>query len=277
MRRVALILTAALVAFGPAAAQTPPAPPSPPATAPTPADQLLDRHLQRWEQEMARVQTLIAEVRLTEMDPVFKSVTKTVGYARYMKTGTSPNTVNLASLELHTPDNRGNVDPKMPLETLSQKIVLTGAFMYVYVPGKKEIQAHAIKKPLGGQVADDNIFTMMFGMRAGEARRRYEMKLANEDEYYLYIMVTPRNAQDRAEFTRARIVLNKQTYLPAQLWFENGTEGKRETTWEIPAIKSGVRLDRQDFDAPKPPKEWRMVQVQADDKAPPRGFRPDSR
>lgn len=270
MRRTILILALVLVIQRPASAQNAQ---TPPVTAPSQADRVLDGYLQRWEQEMAHVQTLAAEIRFTEYDPTFKSTRKTAGYAKYMKVGNGANTVNLASLELYNTDPRGAVG-KMTMETLSEKILLTTAFMYVYIPDKKEIQAHPVRKPQGSQIADDNIFTMMFGMRADDARRRYDMKLANEDQYYLYIMVIPKNAQDRADFGRARIVLNKQTFLPAQLWFEKDAEGKKEVTWEIPQIRTGVKLERQDFDAPRKPDGWKIVTMPADEKGTARTFRP---
>jgi len=135
MRRVLLVLVVAMVAIGPVMAQNPP---TAPVTAPSQSDKILDGYLQRWEEEMAKIQTLAAEIRFSEYDPTFKSTRKTVGYARYMKVGNLPNVVNLASLELYNTDSKGNLG-KMTPETLSEKILLTSAFMYVYIPDKKEI------------------------------------------------------------------------------------------------------------------------------------------
>ena len=99
-----------------------------------------------------------------------------------------------------------------------------------------------------------------FGMKAEEAQRRYALTLAKEDTYYVYVDITPRFAADRAEFQRARLVLNKDNYLPRQLWFEhvNGNE----VTWDIPRIQAnGAGIDRRTFDAPRAPAGWRLVMV----------------
>ena len=41
-------------------------------------------------------------------------------------------------------------------------------------------------------MANDNFLSFLFGMRAAEAKRRYDLKLEREDQHYYYIMVLPR-------------------------------------------------------------------------------------
>jgi hypothetical protein len=71
--------------------------------------------------------------------------------------------------------------------------------------------------------------------------------------------VTPKDAKDKAEFARARLVLNKDTYLPRQLWFEHSNGN--EVTWDIPKAQTGVTLDRRAFDKPNVPDGWKLVPV----------------
>ena len=111
-------------------------------------------------------------------------------------------------------------------------------------------------------------------MRAEEAKRRYVLNLAREDRYYIYVDVTPRFPADRADFQRARLVLNKDNFLPRQLWFEH--PNGNEVTWDIPALKTGVPLDRRAFDAPRPPKDWKLVPVSRNN-PPPRVARPSGK
>ncbi len=105
----------------------------------------------------------------------------------------------------------------------------------------------------------------MFGMRAVEAKQRYEMQLAKEDNYYIYIDIKPRSPADKADFDVARIVLNKDTFLPRQLWFQHSGS---EVTWDIPVARSGVEVKRADFDAPKLPLNWKLTQVPLQDGPP---------
>jgi TIGR03009 family protein len=242
MRQVALIVSALLLTCVRASAQAPAAPPSP-------ADQQLDRYLQRWELEMQKIQTLAAQLNRIEKDTTFNTTQKFVGYAQYMKAGNGPTAVNLASLEMRQEKS----------SEIAEKFLCTGTFLYQFSPAKREIRAFDLPPPKQGAVADDNFLTLLFGVKAAEARRRYELKLTNEDQYYIYVSIAPRNPQDKADFQRARIVLNKDTFLPRQLWFEqpNGSE----VTWDIPNIRSGVQLNRADFDAPTPPAGWKLIQV----------------
>jgi TIGR03009 family protein len=245
MRRVVLALSALLLPWGLVFSQNPP---PPPVAAPTP-DADLDTFLRNWEQKMVEVTTLAAQLNRVDKDTTFNTTRKYSGFAQYMKVGSGPRAANMAMLEMR-PDGRNEI---------AEKIIITGTYLYQYSPATKEINVHTLPQPKPGQLAEDNLTTLLFGVKAEEARRRYDLKLTNQDQYYLYITVTPRNPQDKADFQRARLVLNKGTFLPRQLWFEqpNGSE----VTWDIPAIRAGVDLRRDQFDAPTPPPGWKMVQV----------------
>jgi TIGR03009 family protein len=250
MRLVALTLTAHLLASALAFCQAPA------------DDPRLTNYLKRWEQEMSRIQTLAAQLNRTEKDTTFNTTQKFVGYAQYMKSGTGPTAVNLATLEMR-PENKR--------DEIYEKFVITPAFLYQFQPSKKEIQAFALPKPKEGQVGEDNFLTFLFGMKAEEARKRYDLKLTNEDQNYIYVTILPRNPQDKADFSKAQIVLNRDTFLPRRLWFEasNGSE----TTWDIPAIRSGVQVNRQEFDAPTPPAGWKLIQMPKNTEGPPKVIR----
>lgn len=237
---------------------TPPAAP-PAATPPNPA---LDRHLVRWEQEMQKVQTLAALLNLSEKDKTFDTVQKFSGYAQYMKTGTGATGTNLAMLELR-PEGKNDI---------SHKFVCTGTFLYQFLPAQKEVRAYELPKPKPGQVAEDNFLSFLFGMKAEEAKRRYDLRLAKEDQWYIYVDILPRFPRDRADFQRARIVLNRDSFLPRQLWFEqpNGSE----VTWDLPRLQVNAKVNRTDFDAPRLPQGWKMTQVPQNADLPPRVVRP---
>jgi TIGR03009 family protein len=253
MRVTTSALTALLLAAAPAAAQAPPMPQPQPQQAPN----ALDNYLLRWEQEMQKVQTLAAQLVREEKDPQFNTAQKFVGYAQYMKTGAGPNALNLAMLEMR-PEGKNEI---------SEKFVCTGTYLYQFVPSAKEVRAHELPKPQPGQVANDNFLSFLFGMKADEAKKRYELRLVREDQNYIYVEIAPRFAQDKADFKRARIVLSRDTFLPRQLWFEQPTG--TDVTWDIPAIRAGVQVNRADFDAPKPPPGWKLVAVPHGQEAPP--------
>ena len=222
------------------------APPAAPAAGP---DQLTPV-LQRWEKEMSAVRTLAAQCVRTEVNKTFGYTETYVGGARYMKLEAGGRVANLAVLEMAKKDK----------PDLFEKFVCTGDFLYQYVPQQKEIRVHALPPPKPGQVSDDSFLSFLFGMKADDAFGRYELALQNPaDSHYHYILIKPKQAQDKADFQQARLVLSKETYLPRQLWFEQPTGD--HVTWDIPKVQSGVNLDRREFTAPEPPAGWKVVKV----------------
>src|SRR5262249_46691374 len=92
-----------------------------------------------------------------------------------------------------------------------------------YAPREKVVREHEMPKPRDGQVADDNLLSFLFGMKAEEAKKRYELTVLQpppNDKWYYYILIKPRAKADQNDFSRARLVLYKTNFLPRQLWFE---------------------------------------------------------
>jgi TIGR03009 family protein len=174
-----------------------------------------------------------------------------------MKAQAGQRLVNLAMLELQRKDKPEQFE----------KILCNGSALYQWNPTDKEIRMQPLPQPKPGQVADDGPMQFLLGMKAEEARRRYDLKLSKTDQFYFYIDVLPRFDQDKADFQQARLVLNRDSFLPRQLWFKqpNGNT----VTWDIPKIESGASLNVRDFDTPTPPPGWKIAQPVAQNPAPP--------
>lgn len=237
-----------------APARTPPiTPPLPPAAALDPAHDPLDAVLINWEAAMKKVDTLQAPQcsRVEQLKTLL--VTKTyVGIAKYMR----PNMGLLYMSQKDKPEN-------------FEEIVVNGSTLYQYAPLPKEIRAHHLPASQNA-LGDDSFLSFLFGMKAAEAKARYDLKLLSQDQYYYYLGVSPRRDEDKADFRVARLVLNKDSLMPRQLWFEkpNGDT----VTWDFPKIESGVRLNPNDFAKPAVPTGWKMVDVQPREQ--PRVYRP---
>jgi TIGR03009 family protein len=232
----------------------------PPSAALDPAHNPLDALLVRWEERMTQVQTIIAHCTRTSVDKTFNTADVYEGAAKYMKP-------NLAMLEMQ----------KKGKPQVFEKYVCTGTYLYEFVPAEKVIRVHELPPPKPGQVSDDNFLSFLFGMRAAEAKRRYDLKLVKQDQWYYYIEILPRFPADKADFQKARLVLTSSTFLPRELWFEqpNGNEVK----WDMPKVESGADLRRTDFTSPATPPGWNLVRVPRNSEAsatnvPPRVVRP---
>jgi TIGR03009 family protein len=241
MRKPVLVLAVLLLTGAAASAQSTPAPKTTPA--PSSNDAKLDGYLKKWEQKMREVKTLNATLTRIDKDKVLSTTTKYTGSAQYMRSGEGQSALNLAALEL-------KIEGKTEF---AEKMICTGTYVYVFAPAQKEIRAYEMPK---GKT--DGFLDLLFGMKADEVRKHYNVSLAKEDQWYVYVDVTPKQ-KDKADFARARLVLLKSNYLPRQLWFEHANGN--EVTWDVPAVKTEVTLDRRLFDAPKTPQGWKLVPV----------------
>jgi TIGR03009 family protein len=244
MRCYGLVLAALVLASLPASAQqAQQAPVAPPAD-----DRVLDGHLANWEAALKKVETIGAQLTRIDKDAVYEHVQRLTGTAYYMKAGSGPTAQNLALLEMKLEGQK----------EFKEKFICTGTYIYQFMPEQKEIRYYELPKPKQGQVLEENNFlSLLFGMKAEDVKRRYELKLAKEDTYYIYVDIAPRSPADKADFQRARLVLNKSNYLPRQLWFEHAN--RSEVMWDIPNLNVGMALDRRAFDAPKAPPGWKVV------------------
>lgn len=247
---------------GPGAAPAQPAQPAPPAVAPAPAaDPKLDQMLNRWEKEMSSITSLSADLTRTTVDKVFGGNNDVfTGKAKYVKP-------NFALLDVQKKDAPG----------VYEKFLCTGTFLYQYVPASKVINVFQLPQAAPGQPAVNNDFlSFFFGMKATEAKQRYDLKLVKEDQWYYYLEVQPKLAADKADFSKARLVLNVATMLPREVWFEqpNGNEVK----WDLPKVERDVKIDRNEFAPPTTlPAGWNLVRVPRAESSPPPTNLPPSR
>ncbi len=268
MRPRGLALSALLLAAAPLAAQppktppaTPPAPPAAPAAQPADA---LDGYLTQWQQTMEGVQALSATLKRTVKDQTTDTEKHSTGFTKYLRIASGGTTQNLALLQM-TPEGQ---------KDFSERFVCSGAFLYQFIPSEKEIVAHEIPTPKSGQVSDDNFLSFLFGMKKEDAKARYDLKLDHTDANYIYVTILPRYAADKVDFQQAQIVLFKDTLFPRRLWFKE--PNNTETTWDVLQIKNNdTSIDRREFDAPTPPKDWKLIAAPKDSETPPRVVRPN--
>ncbi len=205
-----------------------------------PANDPLPVLLQQWEQQMKAIKAIEATVTRTQTDKVDDTKTVFEGTAKLLR-----------------PDRADLYLKKQGNPQVYERFLLTGNFLYEFLPKQKLIRIHQLPQKAAGQpVIDDNFLGLLFGMSAQQALRRYELQLVPkpEDKNYYYIIVTPRLAADKAEFIKARLVLWQNSFLPRQIEFveSNGNP----ILWEILRIDPNARLGPNDFQPPALPAGW---------------------
>lgn len=235
-----MLAGSSLVAQQPAPAPVPPAP--------NPGANRLDVLLTQWEQKMKGIESLVAVLKRTDFDPVAKTRDEWSGQLKFMR----PNRAELFMKKTTNPQ-------------IYERFLCTGAFLYQYLPSQKLIQAHALPQRAPGQPIVDNSFVgFLAGMSAVEARKRFDLTLMKEDQWYAYIYVKPKLPEDKVEFSEARLALRLDTMMPAQMKFI--PPNNAEITWSIEKLDPNVRVAATDFAPPQVnqlPQGWQMKQVPA--------------
>jgi TIGR03009 family protein len=241
---LALLAVGVLGSVGLPQSPTPP-PAAPPAAAADAQHADLDKYLGRWEDAMKTVNSLAVACTRTEIDPTYKARKSWTGTIHFLKP-------TMFFWHMAIKDK----------PTDYERYICTGTYIYQYIPELKQIKYYAAPKTTAeGKLTDDSSLAFMFGMKAAEAKARYDLKLHNVDQNYVYIDVVSKNPVDRADFVKARLVLNKDSFLPRQLWFETPNSG--EVLWDLTTIKPNAPMNKEIFAAPQTPKDWKLVPGQA--------------
>jgi TIGR03009 family protein len=181
-----------------------------PAGAPGPNP--LDTHLANWEQRMADVKNFRVEMAVTKTDGVFKKDKKYNGVVLCMKP-------NLAILRLeYTADATKND---------YEAYICNGRSVYQYDGLAKLITEYPLPNPANDPSGSSNNLMLDFltGLKAREAKARFDMTLVKEDDYYIYLDIKPLLGRDKEDFLQLRLALfgpkTKFAYLPAQVYKSN--------------------------------------------------------
>lgn len=205
MRSAAL---AALLVAVSASAQPPAVPGGPPIPPPAaPADPKLDGHLAQWEKKMGGVSNFRTVINLTRTEDTFKKKTNFTGVVLCMKP-------NFAILRL---DN-ANDEKKIDYEAYQ----CDGKTLYVFDGLKKTVTRVKLQQNQG---VDNVMLDFLGGMKAADVKRRFDIKLFQEDANYVYLDIKPLQPADQREFKQIRMALYKDgpatakwAYLPAQVF-----------------------------------------------------------
>lgn len=210
----------------------------------------LDAYLKHWEDRMAKVPSLETKVILTEIEGTEKTVY--TGEASIMK----PNFAKLFLREQTKPDNVKQW----------RHYAADGKYLWDFNYSKKIGRVKELPK----DGVDNTFFNFLFGMKAADLKRRYDLTINVEDpeqynENYMFITIYPKSKEDQQEFAKAQLVLWVNTkdekfaqnwMLPARLWFQY--PNKNQVVWEFRQMNAKKELLPADFKAPAfPDKEWK--------------------
>jgi TIGR03009 family protein len=241
--------------------------PQPPPVETLPDQTKLDPYLDRWEKETKNLRTLdIACERTRTSAALGKGEILDVysGSIKFMKVEDRNGPVVLAAMDLQKRGGKADA---------FEKIVFSGNFVYVFQPREKQILYYDVTPAKGGKASEDSFMPFLSGMKAADAKKRYEIKLTKENDDFIYLEVFPRLQKDKADFVRAQIVFDRKTFLPKRVWY---AEANRDTTtFLLTKIEKDKPINRKEFERPElPGKDWKFKKVDRTEDQPPRIARP---
>jgi TIGR03009 family protein len=110
-----------------------------------------------------------------------------------------------------------------PTKTDYEAYICDGKALYVYEGLKKTVTEITIPQNQAG--VDNLMLDFLAGMKAKDAKQRFDLTLFKTDEHYIYLDVKPLRPADQREFKQLRLALYgpgpataKYAYLPAQVF-----------------------------------------------------------
>jgi TIGR03009 family protein len=232
-------------------AQQPTTPPPP-----LPDQSKLLGHMQSWEKAMADVKTLVLECKRDDKKVTFGTTDYFEGKAFFMKDKDDI----FILIQMVKMDKKDPKKPKPDASGIYERYVCNPTACYEYVPQEKKIRFRQIPTGKGAKGGDDNLLSFLFNTNAKQAMERYKLKLVKEDKDFVYVEVSPTRAADKVDFEMARVCLDKETYLPRQLWFRQNNGD--EVLWDLPTVTKNAKLERKIFEKPEfPGKDWKYEEM----------------
>lgn len=202
----------------PAATGTAPRP-APAAAVPAPVDPRLEALLQAWERQSAQIKTLQGKHERRRYNTVFatESVSEGVYFfeapdkGRIDIKGIVPNKNDVATMK----DASGK--PFSLEADRSEKWICTGREVLMVDDEQKQFQVFPLPPEMQGINIIDSPLPFLFGMKAAEAKARFDLRLVREDtdKHKALLVALPKQAKDAQNFREAQIYLDTKLFVPA--------------------------------------------------------------
>ena len=198
------------------------------ASAPKAMDPALDSLLKKWEVESAKIKTLHGNQTRTEVNRVFE-VEKVTSGPFFLETPDKGRIDMMAVKKIN-----GNVGARKNAEGVpfkresgsSEKWICTGTAIWMLNEDDKTYQKEEIPEDQRGKNIVNSPLPFLFGMKADDAKKRFNMTLKAETKETATLLVEPKLSKDQQNYKIAQIKLNKKTFLPdkVQLLDQTGLE-----------------------------------------------------
>lgn len=215
-------------------------------------DARLEELLRGWEAASGKIRDLQCDFQKTSKDAVFGGTRVEYGKASLLRP-------YFGKLDLT--DEKGS-----PTTTF----ISTGKAVHQYDARSKLEVVYILPEEKGTDNTMPGPLSFVFGMTAKEAKRRFQMTLMREfvaknGVEYAELQVLPLTPEDQQEFKRARLVINKKTFLPKEMMIVEPNDTQQH--WNMTRLQTNLKppLSADTFVPLKLPKGWKQQINRIDD------------
>lgn len=191
--------------------------------------------LDEWEQKSARIKSLHGKHTRYVYNHVFELEKRAEGKF-YVETP-DKGRIDLVGLPPEKKDvskKRGPTGKPFRIEADRDEMWICNGEEIVMVNGdEKTYEVAPLPKELRGTNIIDGPLPFLFGMKATDAEKRYQLSLVGQSEKSLTILIIPRRQSDVDNYKEAEIRLDKKTYLPLAVKMIDGSGLETVYVFEI--------------------------------------------
>jgi hypothetical protein len=177
----------------------------------------MDKLLNDWENQNARLKTLEFSIYRIDRDPNGKEQ-HYEGLVAFKSPKLAYRDLRMVKLVL---DDHKNMVPQLDtskkrVSTAWDTTIWSGEELWHYRYDMKQVFIIRLDKNLGQRQPEEAPLPLVFNMRVADARKRFDLVLVNENPKQHLWKITPRNPDDRC-FSKAWIVLDAKFFLPTRI------------------------------------------------------------
>lgn len=185
----------------------------------------LEQILLDWEKKSATYTRLEGTFQRTTYDSVFQ--VEFVAQGKYCYQYPDKGSFHQRGVEV--PENTPSKKKGFVLKTgQDERWISDGESIMKIDDKEKQFQKQAIPEEDRGQNIRNAPLPFLFGMKASEAKQRYQFELNEEktNDQQIWLKVIPMTQQDRSNYRFAEVILDRKTFLPmgVKLWDPTGNK-----------------------------------------------------
>ncbi len=179
----------------------------------------LEQILKEWERHTAKIQKLEGDTRYREIDKTFSKEFRAEGKFAFEapdRGNYELRPVKIAKGEVSAVKD----DDKIPYELKpkdAERWVCTGSQIIQINEAQKTYDLVEIPEERRGDRIIDAPLPFLFGMKAEQAKQRYQIELAKQTDQDIVLQLRPNWSGDAANWSKATVVISKSNYLPREV------------------------------------------------------------